>query len=352
MKSINWKSLISKLLFIVLLVLAVFLARNVLRDKNGINRHTLFYEETTPVDLLVFGSSHAECSYSPLDMYEEYGIMSYNMGNSGERFPMTYYNIADAVERRCPKAIVVDLFMINEELAYYRDWDESRTITWQALDSVRLSKIKLEETYNLFKDKTFNERLELFFYLPRYHSRWKELTEEDFDMKPRMNKGAISYENPAMLTITDITYDRTVSNKSKKPFEENVKYLDKIKELCDSKGIELILVYFPYKMDKGMTAYAQWINEYASKNGCEYIDFNEFEYDYSKDFFDEGHTNVMGQLKVTKYLGEILKNKEYYSDRRNGEFSDSWNRSLDEYKELKIEAIKNGKDINYNFWEK
>lgn len=348
----NNKQIIKIVLFTCLLALGVFLVSGVLKKKDGISRHTSFYEENTPVDALVFGSSHAECGYSPMEMYKEYGITSYDMANSGERIPLSYYMIKDSVLRRHPKAVILDLYMIDEEFVYDREWEESQTLTWLALDSMRLSKTKLEATYNLFKNKSLEERCELFFYLPRYHTRWKELEEFDFDTEPRLDKGAVSYENNSMLRITDISYEKDYGNVSgRKPNEENISYIEKIKAFCDANGVDLILAYFPYQMDESHEEVSVWMKDYCNNNNISFIDLNEYDFDYTTDFFDIGHTNVIGQKKATEYIGDYLKNKDYYEDRRNDPSCETWQQDVKNFDTFKDNEISKREDLDSRFLE-
>lgn len=348
----RFKKIVKIALFVCILVLSVLYSTNILKNKDGISRHTFFYEETTPVDVLVFGSSHAECGYSPMEMYREYGITSYNMANSGERIPLSYYMIKDSIFRRHPKAVILDLYMIDEEFVYDKEWEESQTLTWLALDSMKLSKTKLEAIYNLFKNKSLGERIELFFFLPRYHTRWKELEEFDFNTKPRFDKGAVSYENNSMLRIKDISYERNYENtEAREPNRENISYIEKIKTLCDENGVELILIYFPYQMDEPHEQVSMWMKDYCKNNGITYVDLNDKDFDYTMDFFDIGHTNVIGQKRATEYIGEFLKKKEYYEDRREDDSLTDWQQNISAYDEFKNSEISKREDIDSRFLE-
>jgi hypothetical protein len=52
--------------------------------------------------------------------------------------------------------------------------------------------------------------------------------------------------------------------------------------------------------------------EYAESYGCEYYDFNyidlyqEIDYNFATDNADDGHANIYGAEKITRYLGEII----------------------------------------------
>ncbi len=88
-------------------------------------------------------------------------------------------------------------------------------------------------------------------------------------------------------------------------------YLEKITDLCKQENIPLILVKTPSMAgtaEKNIT-----VQKYADENGFLYIDFNEkvlykkVNYNFKEDNADAGHGNIWGGIKVTNYMGKVLK---------------------------------------------
>jgi hypothetical protein len=156
--------------------------------------------------------------------------------------------------------------------------------------------------------------LSYIFPILRYHDRWKELKAEDFKYffkKEKVTyKGAMLHEG--VKPVGKIPEGGPLADYAlgEKPME----YLDKMRELCESKGIELILIkaptLYPYW-------YPQWddqITDYAQKHGLLYYNFikdsEAAKINWQTDTYDAGlHLNRQGAEKLTKYFGQILTEK-------------------------------------------
>ena len=89
------------------------------------------------------------------------------------------------------------------------------------------------------------------------------------------------------------------------------KYLGKIKEVCQKNDIELLLIEIPAPRtwNKGKNEeMARWANQ----NKVPFLDLNlfveEMDINWKTDTKDEGyHMNIYGAEKISKYMGEYLK---------------------------------------------
>ena len=50
-----------------------------------------FFQQKEPFDVLFFGSSHILYGAYPMELWEDYGIVSYNLGGHGVHIPTTYW---------------------------------------------------------------------------------------------------------------------------------------------------------------------------------------------------------------------------------------------------------------------
>ena len=72
-----------------------------------------FYEmERDTVDVLFLGSSHAAAAFSPQELYDGYGITSYNLGSEQQNLLITYYWLKEALRYQSPKVVVLDCLML------------------------------------------------------------------------------------------------------------------------------------------------------------------------------------------------------------------------------------------------
>ena len=88
-------------------------------------------------------------------------------------------------------------------------------------------------------------------------------------------------------------------------------YLDKIRSLCEEKGIELLLMKAPSVSPMWYDEWEQQIVEYANTYGLNYINYlnlvDEIGIDFATDTYDEGlHMNYAGAIKCADYLGNYL----------------------------------------------
>lgn len=345
-------TLLNILFFLSILLLLTFGTARILKNKDGITRHTLFYEEKNTIDALFFGSSHTESGISPLDLWNRYGICSYNMGNHGERIPVSYWIAKDSMKRNKPKMIFLDMFMVNSD--FRPEWEESQGMTWMSLDSMPLSLNKIQAIEDLFPCYSIPEKMEYIFTFSKYHQRWKDLTKSDFVYSYRLNNGAISYENSAMLSLSPIPpkEDESYSPRYMQPPDINIYYLNKLVELCTDNNVNLVLVYFPYQFDNANADFDLWLQDFAANNSIIYINMNSIDIglNYDTDFFDSGHLNALGFQKTTDYLGSFIQKQSFYSDKRNNPTYSYMNDRYEEYTELKNKKIGNKEDINKEFY--
>ena len=125
--------------------------------------------------------------------------------------------------------------------------------------------------------------------------------------------------------------------------EVSFEYLDMMRELCEEKGCELILIKAPTNHWK-FWWYDEWdvqISDYAEKKGLDYINFiplcEDIGIDWSTDTYDEGmHLNVYGAEKLTEYFGKTLRDKYGVEDRRADDaLVSAWSDRVEKYNERK-----------------
>jgi hypothetical protein len=122
-----------------------------------------------------------------------------------------------------------------------------------------------------------------------------------------------------------------------------MEYLDKMRELCEENGSELILVKAPTN-SWAYWWYDEWeeqIKEYANEKKVAYYNFiplaDEIGIDWQTDTYDEGlHLNVYGAEKFTKHLGALLSEKHGIASHKDeAEAASRWNNYLNEYENKK-----------------
>ena len=142
---------------------------------------TLTYEgfynmKKESVDVLIMGTSQAAAGFNPQDLYNARQIRSYNLASSAQPVWLTYYWLKEALNYQKPSVVVFDCNYMFSDRIYE---DSCR----RALDYMRWGRTKTEAVravveYDIYADENMLSYVFPFF---RFHERWKEFDEWDFN---------------------------------------------------------------------------------------------------------------------------------------------------------------------------
>lgn len=271
-----------------------------------------YEEEKKDYDVIFVGDCEVYENFSPITLWEEYGISSYIRGSAEQYIWQSYYLLEDTLRYHTPEAVIfnVQALQFNES--------NSEAYNRMTLEGMKWSDSKVKAILASMKeDENF---IEYVFPILRYHSRWSELTKEDltqmFSDKKVSHNGY--YMRVDVRPAENIPEPRILSDYS---FGENAwKYLDMMRELCEKNDIPLILIkapsLWPYWYDEWDTQ----IQDYAERYDLKYINFLEIQeetgIDYQTDTYDAGlHMNLSGATKLSHYLGKVLRDEFDITDR-------------------------------------
>ncbi len=256
-------------------------------------------------DVISCGSSHTYCSFNPIVIGEETGLSAYTLATQKQPLWSTYYYIDEAIKRQKPSLIVLDIFSFSFQDEYQ---DEATNFTFSDDFPFGLNKLKM--IYHSAKGK---DRFDLLFRFTKYHSRWSELTAEDFSYNPKKLSDYLG--GYCMLTSTDATITKP-DTKNAIPIpssEKNELWLRKIIELCKSKNTRLLLVKTPSNETSEERGYYLTAQKIAEEYGVDFVNFNDYYaqigLDLTSDFFDHAHLNHKGADKFSRFFS-----KEYITD--------------------------------------
>ena len=298
-----------------------------------------YYDSPKNTDVLILGDCEVYENISNVAMYQNYGVTSYTRGSSEQLIWQSYYLLEDTLQYQKPKVVILNVLALSEAEA------KSEAYNRMTLDGMRWSKSK-RASYE--ESKTSKENL-LSYYFPilRYHSRWSELSSEDF--KYAFEKKPLVTSNGYLMQVgvrPVTTVPKTMPLSDYDFSQRNMDYLDKIRQLCEDHGAQLLLMKAPSIFPHWYDEWDAQVVDYAKAHNITYLnmvkDAEKIGIDYSKDTFDYGqHLNVDGSEKVAKYLGEILKTRYNVEDRRNDPtYSTYWNDLSKRYDEEKAAKTK------------
>lgn len=319
-------------LFTILLTLSLLMiSSKVLKRKYSDNEYKRFYKYSSDYEVLFFGPSVVHYSISPMQLWNDYGITSYNMANDSERLTMTYFDIVNSLDYCSPKIIVVDL----NAMAWAGSKRDKTLKDHNFLDAVPFSTNKIKEIVEVFEKDEYIEYLVPFTL---YHSRWNELGKEDFEIDNNVMYGLMPQQGILSIqTPTDDQYEESRFGK----VNEEAEVIDDIIDLCNSNNIDLVFIYLPSGIRGGDQKLREYCNEILSGKGVPYVDMLHMEsIEYNRDFCDAVHLNIFGSQKVTDYIGDyIISNYELTDYRQNVDYSERWGNNYFEYKEIVSEMM-------------
>ena len=273
-----------------------------------------YYRETTEHDVVFIGDCEVYECFTPPTLWQEYGITSYVRGSAQQLIWQSYYLLEETLKRETPKAVVFNVLSIK----YGKPQNEAyNRIT---LDGMKWSSSKVDAIYaSMTEDETF---LSYVFPLLRYHSRWSEIGREDWQYL--FHRDTVSHNGYLMQTAIDpkISDMEGLPRANYTLPQIGFEYLEKMRALCEEKGVEFILIKAPtnnwkyYWYDEWEEQIVAWANE----KDVDYYNFipldEEIGIDWNTDTYDAGvHLNVYGAEKMTSYFGKILVEKYGFTDR-------------------------------------
>ena len=254
-------------------------------------------------DVIAFGHSGVYSGFSPVVLFQEFGITSYASGASLQPMDKINQLLDEAVKYQKPKIVFLDV-----DCLYIR----KRMITG----------------YQTF--------LAPFIY----HYRWNTLKIRDFYQLPRMRSEDISkgfFLSKKISGFHPGDYMGDNGQKPRDPGKEAVEQLNLFVKTCRENQVEVVLIEFANATTWNYAKH-NFIQNYADKNNIDFLDMNissgEYQVDFSKDFRDNGnHYNVYGAERAMKYLGTYLIHTygEILTDKRTDPKFSYWKRAVEAY---------------------
>ena len=330
-------------IMLVALVIALRYLSNLLQRKDSVNRYRPFLEQDADFDVLFLGSSHTMNDVYPMELWRDYGIVSYNLGGPANRLATTYWVMKNALDYTSPKLMVVDGFFLGYEIKT----DFRMEFVHSSLDGFPLSLTKIimlldlmnDPAYDTAEDKEERTLLNMLWKFRLYHERWADNNTDWFTTDWNREKGAEAQ--------IGIAVPREIANESERKgqFEGDsvsIQYLRRIISECQSKGIEVLLTYLPFPAAQVDWHEANRLYEIADEYGVNYINFLDTDIvDFSTDCYDSSaHLNASGARKVTNYLGRYIMEHYDIADQRDNPLYSSWHEDYADYEKLKTEWLK------------
>ena len=282
-----------------------------------------YYREEAGHDVIFVGDCEVYENFSPDVLWNEYGITSFIRGSAQQLIWQSYYLMEETLKYETPKVMVFNVLSMK----YGKPQNEAYNRL--NLDGMRLSRSKWKAVQaSMTEEETAWSYL---FPLLRYHTRWSELSGEDFrylfrrdilsDSGYLMNVEVRPAANvPTGKPLADYRFDDVC-----------YEYLDKMVELCERHGVQLVLMKAPSLYPYWYDQWEEQMETYAAEHNIPYINFleltDEMDIDFNTDTYDSGlHLNLYGAEKMSHWFGRWLTENTAVEDRRGQEtHAEIWN---------------------------
>ena len=300
-----------------------------------------YIESDASRDEVVFlGDCEMYEGFSPVTLWQEYGIESRVVGTPGQLMSHSYAALCEVLRRSSPRVVVLGVYgLVNGE-------PTSEAYNRMALDALPHTKARWEAVL----DSMTEGETVLSYALPllRYHDRWSELTLRDVTALLERQL-PVSLRGYLVQTGVVSAADCLPNHEGALPPSEHafsalaLDYFDRIVSLCRERGVALVLVKAPTDSWR-----YPWHDEYeaatralAEQYGLPYYnllnDFEDIGLDMTTDTYDAGlHLNVSGAEKLSVWFGRILKENYTLTDTRNDQaLAAAWQSEIARYERMK-----------------
>lgn len=318
------KKITTVILFSLISVFLLFHYNDVFIVKLTSQNAKQYGKENHDIDIFFLGTSRIYFTMSPIEIWNRYGIISYNRASSLQPVSLTYIIMQEIVDKYQPKIIIIDAlnFLINNN-------DDKFTL--ETINSLLPISYRFS-AYEAVLDTVYNP-LDI---TSSFHSRWKSLNQYDFITqtywKGMYNNGLFKmYKN---LNKYEYSEEQVYDNISLS--DNSIDILNKIDKLAKSHNIDIIFINMPASISLGYYKKSRIFAKYIEQFGFSYIDYNllydDININFDTDFRDHhSHLNIYGGRKVMDHLISYIIEHYDIPDRKNDQKYASWNEDYIKY---------------------
>ncbi|MBQ7178455.1 MAG: hypothetical protein IJS08_13655 [Victivallales bacterium] len=253
------------------------------------------------VDVLFLGGSQMAYAVAADQLGTDCGVIAYDFGANGQMPSTTLYYLRQAFKRQRPKLVLLEvgqMFDTNAPDDAYYAWNMS---------PMPFSMDKWRHLMQLSNGDWKASFMHLFPLL-QYHSRWKELSRNDFRLPFVRREYASCGHLASPITQGVKLPEKALQGTDVQLPDANERCLLDMLRLCQERGSRLILFKAPsIEWQTPNIALESFTNEHS----IQYWDFNanleEIGLDFNSDFVDAMHINANGARRFSTCLAKRLK---------------------------------------------
>ena len=316
-------------------------------------------EGKNTLDVLWLGTSHTQCGISPMYIYEQSGIRSYNLATSSQPLLLSYHRLKSAFRRQSPKVVFLDA-----SACYYSSVSNDAETRWlKTINSLPMSSLvekaetALDMPVSSGKTDEFSKTVSAVFPIMRFHSNYMADEKAYLDLhldQPYPQKGIAITTKIKAIASRDTDIDEFFDSEEEEEelteseakermiietkFNGNQDNLNRILDLCRANNCALVMMKMPV-VSSTTGASAAWspekhqvMKDWCDKQNVEFLDLNyvDLDLDWQLESCDGGkHLNLRGAEKVSRYLSDWLMERYTFEDSADRKTLDAWNSQLE-----------------------
>lgn len=303
-----------------------------------------FYEEEeNSLDVVVVGASNVIRYWDPMRAWNEYGFTSRNYATTAMQASTYLYALKDALRTQNPKVLIVEARLFTRGYTDIGVTAGARNF----MDSLDYDLFRLEAVryYCDTIGVPWEESISLYFDLIQYHDNYAALTDPEHWKLADNRIGEVTdygnlYKGYGIKGITKVFGDPTEIAMGEERAELDpiaLKFYTDIIEYCKDNGINLMFMATPMVIKEDEVSMLNTLSDVAAEYGVPFVDANklydEIGIDFSQDFYDTHHTNVLGGDKFTDYMAAYLVENYDLPDHRGEAKYSSWDELYERYNE-------------------
>lgn len=310
------KNIIKAVCFTLILATVTFCVNYVLCWKDSLGIRQFYAMPKNTMDVIYFGSSHAEYGINTAYQWDDYGIASYSMTEGGQNLGTTYYYMVEALKYQKPKVMVVEMTFTAPRWEFAGN---GNSYVYRSIVNMRYSKNFIDNVkYGIDVANTRGENPPypdlwkyLVFKFPVYHTRYTDLHRTDFKIE-KLERGRYEGSSvcvPQTVPAT-IDYDERCADGYDGIYRKE--YVDKMIQLCEDHDIQLVFWISPYECPEEDMQVFNTVSDYSAEHGIPFLNFSRSElqqeigFDYATDMIEDNHVNFDGCRKITNFFNHYL----------------------------------------------
>ena len=360
-----FKRAISILLVVVLVAGGICLADKVTERTVSRQKYIKYFSEQKEYDVLFYGSSHVLSGLQPMEIWDNYGITSYNLAGHAASLGMSYWVLRESLRYHKPKLAVLDIYDMYAFDQPYMDV----SFMHYSLDAYPPDRMKFEAVRDLLKGRSTGEKTELLFPFSVYHSRWNEVTEQSLKESFSDDYFNPYYGSEARYGVAvPMDIDRVPAQDVTEGSDGADDYIRGFVKICEDAGVQVCFMRVPYPASVENQRAENRAMKLAEELGIEVIDMmDDVEgapellgenvitsgelsspvVDWDTDLVDpNAHLNAYGAYKVSLFLGEWLKRVYGFTDKREDPDYANWN---EDFEKVYIPALNTDLKLQSDF---